>query len=214
MQSGKLASPHRLPQGQDDRSLSSRGGIAGRRLCHPGKKGWNLAVRGGGAAPLLPLAHVEQGPGGTSAGGGGRRAKSPGSTEAGSDTFCRTPEAAPAPVNAKGDSAWGSARCRAAAVREQGSGVRRAGPRRSRPQQRPGSLRTGKHRDGMGPAEAQAGPGTRGDMQRRTRADNGEPRGEASRGTRSPPRTSPTAAPGAAGALRGTRRSGTASPSL
>lgn len=214
MQSGQLASPHRLPQGLDDSCLSSGRGVVGRRLGHPGKKGWNPAVRGGGQGPGCPSptwSKVLAAPPREGAGGGPRAREAP---KGGPTPSVGLREPRLPPVNAKEGSAWRSARCRAAAVREQGSGVRKAGPRRSRPRQRPGSLQTGKHRDRMGPAAAQAGPGTRGDMQRRTSADNGWPRGEASRGTRSPPRTSPTAAPGAAGALRGTRRSGTASPSL
>lgn len=158
MQSGQLASPPRLPQGLDVSSPSS-GGVVGRRLGHPGKKGWNLAVRGGQRlgrpSPTwgrVPAAHRQEGEGG---GPGAREAP-----KRGSDTFCRTPGAAPAPLNAKGGSAWRSAQGRAAEVRGTGQGVRRAGRRRSPPRLRPRWLRTGKHRDRKGPAAAQAGPGT------------------------------------------------------
>lgn len=105
------------------------GGVAGRRLGHPGKKGWNPAVRGeqrlGCLSPTwgwVPAAPQRAGA------GGGPRAREP--PNGGSDTLCRTPGAAPAPLNAKGGSAWRSRSAgrrssadRAAGCAERGSGA-------------------------------------------------------------------------------------------
>lgn len=100
-QPGRLASPHRLPQGLGSSSLPL-GGPGGRRLGHPGGEG--LEPPGRGAVPRLPLAHVGPAPGGTSACGGGRREKPPGAVEGGSAPSAgrraRLPESAGGPGSA------------------------------------------------------------------------------------------------------------------